>query len=209
MPRFVQALHDNCARDVRYERMNFHRDLVADGILSNNFHRNGFANGVIIFFFPPLFLFISLRVARREETTAKVVPFAESFRPGRLITILLWKKHSSCWRKKIRERRKKRARRSNLSLLKRWFPLRVTLSPRILFFSISRDIARRGDRSNLCVTERIRWIHDRGYPLWSTANSTNFVLGRFQDRRFHDRCTITRCVTKRHMVDTPRRRTIC
>lgn len=69
--------------------MNFHRDLVADGILSNNFHRNGFANGVIIFFFPPLFLFISLRVARREETTAKVVPFAESFRPGRLITILV------------------------------------------------------------------------------------------------------------------------
>lgn len=28
-------------------------------------------------------------MARREETTAKVVPFAESFRPGRLITILV------------------------------------------------------------------------------------------------------------------------
>lgn len=56
--------------------MNFDRDLVAQNPLdrrtANNFHRNGFANGVIIFFFPSLFSFISLRVARREETTAKV-----------------------------------------------------------------------------------------------------------------------------------------
>lgn len=68
--------------------MNFHRDLVADGILSSNFHRNGFANGVIIFFFPPPSLSLH-QSSRGEETTAKVVPFAESFRPGRLITILV------------------------------------------------------------------------------------------------------------------------
>ena len=46
--------------------MNFHRDLVADGILSSNFHRNGFANGVIIFFFPPPSL--SLHQSSRGST---------------------------------------------------------------------------------------------------------------------------------------------
>lgn len=75
-----------------------------------------------------------LRVARREETTAKVVPFAESFRPGRLITILVKEtfflvEEEDTRREKRKE--KKEEARTPFEFIPIGFSLKVT--PRILF----------------------------------------------------------------------------
>lgn len=72
-------------------------------------------------------------MARREETTAKVVPFAESFRPGRLITILvketfLLVEEEDTRREKRKE--KKEEARTPFEFIPIGFSLKVT---RILF----------------------------------------------------------------------------
>lgn len=73
-------------------------------------------------------------MARREETTAKVVPFAESFRPGRLITILvketfLLVEEEDTRREKRKE--KKEEARTPFEFILIGFSLKVT--PKILF----------------------------------------------------------------------------
>lgn len=72
-------------------------------------------------------------MARREETTAKVVPFAESFRPGRLITILVKETFLLVEEEDTRreKRKEKKEARTPFEFIPIGFSLKVT--PRILF----------------------------------------------------------------------------
>lgn len=109
-----------------------------------------------------------LRVARREETTAKVVPFAESFRPGRLITILVKETFLLVEEEDTRrEKRKEKKRRSAHAVRIHPYWILFKGDTKNSFLSISREISpvNTRDIDRICSTDRstIR------------ANSTNFV----------------------------------
>lgn len=83
-----------------------------------------------------------LRVARREETTAKVVPFAESFRPGRLITILVKETFLLVEEEDTRrEKRKEKKRRSAHAVRIHPYWILFKGDTKNSFLSISREIS--------------------------------------------------------------------
>lgn len=107
-------------------------------------------------------------MARREETTAKVVPFAESFRPGRLITILVKETFLLVEEEDTRrEKRKEKKRRSAHAVRIHPYWILFKGDTKNSFLSISREISpvNTRDVDRICSTDRstIR------------ANSTNSV----------------------------------